>query len=102
MAKKRKNHTPQEKTVILREHLINQVPVSDLCDQHGVHPTMFYRWQKKLFENLPRIFENSRSSELTRLRKENAILREKLGRKDTIIAQIMEDFVAVKKSYGDL
>ena len=79
MAKKRKNHTPQEKTVILREHLINQVPVSDLCDQHGVHPTMFYRWQKKLFENLPRIFENSRSSELTRLRKENAILREKLG-----------------------
>ena len=34
---------------ILREHLIDKIPVSEVCDKHGVQPTMFYAWQKKLF-----------------------------------------------------
>ncbi|MBF0141477.1 MAG: transposase, partial [Magnetococcales bacterium] len=50
MSKRRKNYSPQEKASILREHLINKVPVSDLCDQHGIHPTLFYKWQKVMFE----------------------------------------------------
>ena len=52
MAKKtRKRFTAQEKVAILRLHLLEHTPVSDLCDQHGIHPTMFYRWQKEFFEN---------------------------------------------------
>jgi len=34
MRKPRKNHTPVEKVAILRRHLIDRVPVSDLCDEH--------------------------------------------------------------------
>ena len=41
----------QEKAAILRLHLLERTPVSDLCDQYDIHPTMFYRWQKELFEN---------------------------------------------------
>ena len=37
----------QEKAAILRLHLLERTPVSDLCDQYGIHPTMFYRWQKE-------------------------------------------------------
>jgi transposase len=52
MSKKaRKRFTAPEKVTILRLHLLEHVPVSDLCDQHGIHPTMFYRWQKEFFEN---------------------------------------------------
>ena len=52
MSKKtRKRLTPQEKLAILRLHLLEHTPVSDLCDRHGIHPTMFYRWQKEFFEN---------------------------------------------------
>src|SRR3974377_1914799 len=52
MAKKtRKRFTAQEKVAILRLHLLEHTPISDLCDQHGIHPTMFYRWQKEFFEN---------------------------------------------------
>ncbi|MBF0584784.1 MAG: transposase, partial [Magnetococcales bacterium] len=40
MEKKRRRYSPQEKTAILREHLINKVPVSDICDRHGLHPTL--------------------------------------------------------------
>jgi hypothetical protein len=40
--KKRKKHTTQEKTAILRDHLINKVPASDFCDKHGAIPRDFW------------------------------------------------------------
>jgi transposase len=37
----RRHFTPQQKVAILREHLVELVPVSDLCDKHKLHPTVF-------------------------------------------------------------
>jgi len=48
MEKDRRQIMPQQKVAILREHLIEQVPVSDLWDKHKLHPTLFYQWQKSL------------------------------------------------------
>jgi hypothetical protein len=31
--------------------LLDKVPVSDLCEELGLQPTVFYRWQKEFFEN---------------------------------------------------
>jgi transposase-like protein len=102
MSKTRKRYSSQEKTSILREHLINKVPVSDLCDQHGIHPTLFYQWQKNMFENMPLIFESKRGTEVSRLRRQNDELKAKLSHKDMVIAEIMEEYVAIKKnSLGD-
>jgi transposase len=100
--KKRKKPTAQEKTAILRDHLINKVPVSDLCDQHGIHPTQFYRWQKSMFENMSSLFEPKRGSEASTLRRQNEALKAKLTQKDEVISEIMEDYIATKKRYGDL
>ena len=47
--KQRKHYTPEEKVVILRKHLIEKVSVSDLCDQYGLHPTVFHRCMKECF-----------------------------------------------------
>ena len=102
MPQKRKYHTPKEKTAILREHLINKVPVSDLCDQHGLQPTLFYRWQKLVFERMDSLFESKRDSETSKLRKQVETLHAKLSNKDTVIAQIMEDYVSLKKSLGEV
>jgi len=30
---------------------VDKVPMSDLCNQHGLSPKVFYRWQKQFFEN---------------------------------------------------
>jgi len=30
---------------------VDKVPVSELCEELGLRPTVFYRWQKELFEN---------------------------------------------------
>jgi hypothetical protein len=32
MKKQRKHYTPEEKVAILRRHLLEQVPISELCD----------------------------------------------------------------------
>ena len=43
MRKPRKNYTPAEKVAILRRHLIDRVPVSDLCDEYQLSPTALLR-----------------------------------------------------------
>ena len=45
MRKPRKNYTPVEKVAILRRHLLDHAPVSDLCDERQLSPTLFYRWK---------------------------------------------------------
>jgi transposase-like protein len=42
MKKIRKNYTPEEKVAILKRHLLEKVPVSDLCDELGLNPNVFY------------------------------------------------------------
>ena len=42
MKKQRKHYTPEEQVAILRQHLLEQVPISELCDKHGLPPTVFY------------------------------------------------------------
>jgi len=47
---KRRQFSPKDKLDILRRHLLEGTPVSDLCDEHDLNPNLFYRWQKQLFE----------------------------------------------------
>jgi hypothetical protein len=57
MRKPRQNYTPVAKVAILRRHLIDHVPVSDLRDEHQLSPTLFSIWQKPFFDNGPAAFE---------------------------------------------
>lgn len=43
MKKQRKHYIPEEKAAILRRHLVEGKPISDLCDELGLQPTVFYR-----------------------------------------------------------
>jgi transposase-like protein len=38
MKKQRKHYTPEEKVAILRRHLVEGVPISDLCDELRLQP----------------------------------------------------------------
>jgi len=48
MRKERKHYTAEEKVAILRRHLLDKMLVSDLCEELGLPPTVFYRWQKRV------------------------------------------------------
>ena len=102
MAKKRKNFTPAEKVKILKSHLVDKIPVSDLCDNHGMHPTVFYRWQKAFFEKGNLAFEKQTSCKTRVLEKKVSQLEEKLVKKHEIVSELMEEHVALKKSRGEI
>jgi len=63
---------------------------------------MFYRWQKQLFENGEAAFTQKRFGAIERkLTHQIELLGEKLKRKDEVIAEIMEEHVALKKGLGE-
>jgi len=91
---------------ILRRHLVEKVPVSDLCEEHGLHPTVFYRWQKDWFEQGAMVFDapknrarNGRAEDAAA--KRITALEEKLRRKDEVLGELMEEHVALKKTLGE-
>ena len=101
MSNTRRTFTPAEKVAILRRHLLEKVPVSSLCDEHGLNPNVFYRWQKEFFENGATAFEPRGDGKTQRLEKEIAGLRARLAHKDEVIAEIMESHVALKRGLGE-
>jgi|ERR1700683_1194945 len=105
MSDKRKHYSGPEKVNILRLHLLEKKPVSDLCDQFGLHPTVFYRWQKEFFENGAAAFENTgkrRKSHEGAKDRTIAALQEKLQQKNEVLAEVMQEFVQLKKEHGEL
>jgi len=102
MDEKRKYYSPGQKVTILKRHLVEKTPVSDLSDEYGVHPTMVLRWQKSLFEGGSIVFEPKRSSKAQRLEKQVADLEEQLRRKNEVMAELMEEYVQRKKKLGEI
>ena len=96
----RRRFESEEKVAIVRRHLLEQVPVSDLCDECGIQPSLFYRWQKQLFENGAVAFERCQDPTLPFTRR-IAKLEEKLSTKNEVIAELMEEQVKAKKELGD-
>jgi transposase len=102
MRKPRKNYTPPEKVAILRRHLIDHVPVSDLCDEYQLSPTLFYAWQKLFFENGAAAFQRAGTSAEQAHLRTIAALRDKLQRKNEVVAELMEEHIQLKKELGEL
>jgi transposase-like protein len=102
MRKPRKNYSPSEKVAILRRHLIDRVPVSDLCDEYKLSPALFYLWQKTFFENGSSAFERKNADPAAEHLRVIAALQAKLQRKNEVVAELMEEHVQLKKELGEL
>ncbi|MCK4624110.1 MAG: transposase [Phycisphaerae bacterium] len=100
MKNERKKYRSEGKMQALRQHFVEKVPVSDVCDRHGIHPSLFYRWQKELFEKGTMIFEPRDDARNRHLEAKIAALTTKLAGKDEVIAEIMASHVQLKKSLG--
>ena len=104
MSTTRRFHSPTDKVAILRRHLLEHVPVSDLCDELGIAPSLFYLWQREFFENGQAAFArpNGRHAKKAEQAKDNKIqaLEAKLRRKDEVLGELMEEHVTLKKSLG--
>ena len=95
--------SPPQIVSILRSHFLDKVPISDLCAQHDITPTTFYRWQKTFFENGQAAFAKDRKAKKAEAQQQQKVqaLEAKLQRKDAVLAELMEEHVALKKSLGE-
>jgi len=93
-AEKRK-FTAEFKVQVLREHLENQVPVGKICEHHNIHPNLFYLWKKELFTGALDTFSKKQSSKTDEVKLSR--LEEKLKDKDSLISEIVEDNLRLKK-----
>src|SRR5450755_1337253 len=101
MNKSRTHYTAEAKVAILRRHLVEDEPVSKLSDELGIKPTLLYRWQKEFFENGAAAFQNKTRSNAPAEQERIEFLEKRIQRKDEVIAELMEEHVALKKSLGE-
>jgi transposase len=104
MARQRRHFTPEQKVALLRLHLLEKKPVSDICQEHDLNVTLFYLWQKQFFENGAAAFANSgkRPKALQDAKdRKIAALQDKLQRKNEVLSELMEEHVQLKKELGE-
>lgn len=103
----RRRFSPEQKAVIVRRHLVDKVPVSDLCDEYKIQPSMFYAWQKQALDHVEAAFTNTSnatkaSSREAKLEAKVAELEARVAKKDNVIAIISQEHIELKKELGEL
>jgi transposase len=104
MTRTRRTFTPEQKVALLRLHLLEKKPVSDICEEHGLNVNLFYLWQKLFFENGAAAFVNTgkrRQALQDAKDRKIAALEDKLQRKNEVLAELMEEHVQLKKELGE-
>jgi transposase-like protein len=101
VTKQRKRFTAEQKAAIVRQHLVDRKSIADVCEEYGLQPTVFYRWQKQVFDGLTDLFEKKQGQCPTHLEEEIAALKARLARKDEVIAEITQDYIDAKKKIGE-
>lgn len=99
----RRHFSGADKVAILKRHLLEKVPVSNLCDEHKIHPNQLYTWLKEFFENGHAAFDNGRKSKAVDDAKDRKIqlLEAKLSRKNEVLSELMEEHTLLKKELGE-
>ena len=92
---RRRSFTPDEQLAIVLEGLRGETEVSALCRRHGLSTTRYYKWRDRVLRGakealVPRRGRRKGEGEVDRL-------KEQLRRKDTIIAEITEEILKVKR-----
>jgi transposase-like protein len=100
----RRHFSPQEKAAIVKRHLLEGIAVSNLCDEFQINPTLFYQWQRQLFENAHLVFDSGRKSKAVEDGQQRKIeqLEAKLARKNEVMAELMEAHTLLKKELGEI
>lgn len=104
MTRVRRHHAAAQKAAALKKHHVDKVPVSDVCEELSLQPSVFYGWQRLLFENAEQVLVTSKTAANPRekeLEAKIAALEAKLARKDSVIAEISEEHVRLKKELGE-
>lgn len=99
-----KTFSAQDKVAIIRRHLVDKIPLSQLCEEHQVAPSVFYRWQQEFFEHGALALERKNATRPAQGGAEQrrlAALEAKLARKNEVLSELLEEHVKLKKTLGE-
>lgn len=101
--RKRRRFSAEEKLNAVRRHLMDKVPISDLCDELGLQPTQIYQWQKQLFDNGGGAFDKpgQKAKQDDTKDREIQALKSKIQTKNEVVAELLEEHVQLKKELGE-
>ncbi len=108
MSKRARRHfSTEQKVAILKRLMVDKIPMSELCEEYKLQPSVVCQWQRQVFENMGAVFAGgaggpgrppSREKQLaTRVEQ----LEAKLAKKDGVIAEISAEYVQLKKELGE-
>lgn len=93
----RRRFSPHQKAQTVRLHLLEDRAISDLCDEQQIQPSQYYQWQTQLFKGAEAAFAtNGASNDKKRIQD----LEAKLAEKDSVIAELLETHLRLKKRLG--
>ena len=97
----RRHFTTEQKAAILKRHLIDKVPVSDLSDEYQLKPSVVYEWQRRLMDNAAMALEPDRAEKVSKgqarqLEDKVVQLEAKLAKNGSVMAELLAEYVALK------
>jgi transposase len=88
----RRHFSPEQKAMIVRRHLADKEPVSNLADELGVQPSQIHWWVKQLLDQAERAFQSNgrqrTASNPEQLRL--ASLEAAVDRKDALLGELLQ------------
>ena len=79
-------------------HVQDSVPVSQVCEDLGIHPNQYYEWLKQAFSGLAHVFSRDTVRQERSHQREVDNLKSKLSQKDEVIAELLTEHIALKKN----
>ena len=76
---KNRKWTGQQKLQIVIEGLKQKKPIAQLCTEHGIGQTQYYKWKDQFLKHGPSIFEHKADRKVDLLKAENRQLKQMIG-----------------------
>ncbi len=98
---KRKNITASEKAQVMRSFFGDNTSVSDICTKYKIQPIQFYRWREEFLLNAELAFDvKKRGPVPKKANTKVAKLEDTVKEKNTVIAELLEVHLKLKKKFG--
>lgn len=96
--KKRRHFTPEEKFTIVKQVLSKSRTVSEITEEYGIHPNLYYRWQGEFFESALNGFkEKSQGRTQAADDREKRRMESEIQRMKDVIAEVVSENIEIKK-----
>jgi transposase-like protein len=103
VGKKRIRYTSEDKIRILREVLEDGKSISSVAEGQKVHPNLILNWRKQLFESGKQAFEIKRPDITEKaMERQTKEFEEQLRHKDSVIAELAQELLELKKKRAGL